>query len=194
MSPAETRTTMVRDHPAERIDGELEARLAAHGQTVEVEADSGATSTANWWAHETQQTRAGAHRKTKLAAALATQAHAAGARRACRRRPAGRPGRGDHRRDRRTARRPRPEDRDRRAGPVDRLRRRARREGVADPGETDPGRGRPEIGEAYEAKVLEREERDAEAAATFRMYEDGHGKWHGKFTLPTVQGAMLKKP
>ena len=42
-------------------------------------------------------------------------------------------------------------------------------------------------------KVLEREERDAEAAATFRMYEDGHGKWHGRFTLPGLHGAMLKK-
>ena len=38
-----------------------------------------------------------------------------------------------------------------------------------------------------------REERDAEAAATFRMYEDGHGKWHGRFTLPGLHGAMLKK-
>ena len=46
----------------------------------------------------------------------------------------------------------------------------------------------PEVGEAHEAKVLEREERDAEAAATFRMYEDGHGKWHGRFTLPTAAG------
>jgi len=51
----------------------------------------------------------------------------------------------------------------------------------------------PEVGEAHEAKVLEREERDAEAAATFRMSEDGHGRWHGRFTLPTLQGAMLKK-
>ncbi len=51
----------------------------------------------------------------------------------------------------------------------------------------------PEIGEAHEAKVLEREERDAEAAATFRMFEDGHGKWHGRFTLPGLHGAMLKK-
>ena len=51
----------------------------------------------------------------------------------------------------------------------------------------------PEIGEAHEAKVLEREERDAEAAATFRMVEDGHGKCHGRFTLPSTHGAMLKK-
>ena len=51
----------------------------------------------------------------------------------------------------------------------------------------------PEVGEAHEAKVLEREERDAEAAARFRISEDGHGQWHGRFTLPTLQGAMLHK-
>ena len=51
----------------------------------------------------------------------------------------------------------------------------------------------PEIGEAHEAKVLEKEERDAEAAARFRMVEDGHGKCHGRFTLPSTHGAMLKK-
>jgi hypothetical protein len=51
----------------------------------------------------------------------------------------------------------------------------------------------PEVGEAHEARVLEKEERDAEAAAVFRMFEDGHGKWHGRFTLPSLQGAMLKK-
>ena len=74
MSPAETREAMVE---ATRLDAqlaELEARVAHHGQTVEVEADSGATSTANWWAHATKQTRAAAHRKTRLAAALGSEA------------------------------------------------------------------------------------------------------------------------
>ena len=76
MSPAETRTTMVRLTRLHASLAELEARVAAHGQTIEVEAESGASSTPNWWAHETKQTRAGAHRKTKLAAALASEAHA----------------------------------------------------------------------------------------------------------------------
>ena len=53
---------------------ELEARLAGHGQAIEVEADSGATSTASWWAHATRQTRPAAFRKTRLAAALAAPA------------------------------------------------------------------------------------------------------------------------
>ena len=75
MGPAETREAMVEVTFAEAQLAELRARVTAHGQTVEVEADSGATSTANWLAIETRQTRAGAHRAAKLATALATQAH-----------------------------------------------------------------------------------------------------------------------
>ncbi len=41
---------------------ELEARLAEHARTIEIQYADGATSTANWWAHATRQTRAGAHR------------------------------------------------------------------------------------------------------------------------------------
>jgi hypothetical protein len=70
MSPAETRDLMVRITRLNAAVAELEARIVAHGQAVEVEAESGATSTANWWAHATKQTRAAAHRKTRLAAAL----------------------------------------------------------------------------------------------------------------------------
>ena len=42
----------------------------------EVEAESGATSTASWWAHATRQTRAAAHRKTRPAS-TATPPHPA---------------------------------------------------------------------------------------------------------------------
>ena len=51
----------------------------------------------------------------------------------------------------------------------------------------------PEVGEAHEARVLEREEREAEAAASFRIVEDGHGRCHGRFTISSLHGAMLKK-
>ena len=51
----------------------------------------------------------------------------------------------------------------------------------------------PEVGEAHEAQVLEGEEREAEAAAVFRMTDDGHGKCHGRFTISSRHGAMLKK-
>ena len=51
----------------------------------------------------------------------------------------------------------------------------------------------PEVGEAHEARLLEREEREAEEAATFRMHEDGHGRCHGRFTISSLHGAMLTK-
>ena len=37
------------------------------------------------------------------------------------------------------------------------------------------------------------EEREAEAAASFRMVEDGHGRCHGRFTISSLHGAMLRK-
>jgi hypothetical protein len=49
----------------------------------------------------------------------------------------------------------------------------------------------PEVGEAWEAKRLAAEE--AEAAASFRMSEDGHGKAHGRFTVPSWVGEILRK-
>ena len=74
MSAAETREALVELTRLEAQIAELQLRVAGHGQTVEVEAESGATSTANWWAHATRQTRAAAHRKTRLAAALGSEA------------------------------------------------------------------------------------------------------------------------
>ena len=51
----------------------------------------------------------------------------------------------------------------------------------------------PDAADAHEAKLLEREERDAAAACRLTMWEDGHGKVHGRFTLDTLSGATLKK-
>ena len=51
----------------------------------------------------------------------------------------------------------------------------------------------PAAADAHEAKLLEKEEQDAEAAAMLRMHDDGHGKCHGKFTISCRHGAMLKK-
>ena len=172
---------------------ELEARAAAHGQTVEVEAESGATSTANWWAHATRQTRPAAHRKTRLATALGTEVFEPV-------RVALAEGRllVDQAQVIIAAVQALPE--------------------TIDPAITDDALARliawaadydakalrilgrrildvvaPEVGEAHEAQVLEREEREAAAAAVFRMHEDGHGKCHGRFTISSRHGAMLKK-
>lgn len=50
----------------------------------------------------------------------------------------------------------------------------------------------PEIGEALEQRNLEKEEQRAAATARLSLYDDGRGRLHGKFTLPSHQGAMLK--
>ena len=50
----------------------------------------------------------------------------------------------------------------------------------------------PELGEAAEQAVLEHEEEQAVARARFTMSDDGHGQCHGRFTIPSTQGAMLR--
>ena len=70
MTAAETRAVLVGATRLVARVSELEGRLAHHAQTVQVEAESGATSTASWWAYATRETRAAAHRKARLAAAL----------------------------------------------------------------------------------------------------------------------------
>ncbi|WP_457203794.1 DUF222 domain-containing protein [Nocardioides sp. HB32] len=51
----------------------------------------------------------------------------------------------------------------------------------------------PELADAYEARQLAREERDALLATRLEMWDDGHGKCHGRFTVPSFHGAALKK-
>jgi hypothetical protein len=51
----------------------------------------------------------------------------------------------------------------------------------------------PELGEAQEAATLAEEEARADATADFTMVEDGTGRCHGRFTLPSHVGAMLKR-
>lgn len=50
----------------------------------------------------------------------------------------------------------------------------------------------PEIGEAHEAALLAKEEAAAHATASFTMVDDGHGRCHGRFVLPSYQGRMLE--
>ena len=51
----------------------------------------------------------------------------------------------------------------------------------------------PEAAEAETAKRLEAEEAEAARATSFTLVDDGHGKAHGRFTMPSLQGAMLRK-
>src|SRR3954462_12304922 len=51
----------------------------------------------------------------------------------------------------------------------------------------------PDLADEYEARQLAREERDALLATKLVMADDGHGKCHGRFTVPSFHGAALKK-
>ncbi len=51
----------------------------------------------------------------------------------------------------------------------------------------------PEVGECHEADVLQREEARAEADLDFTMRDDGEGRCHGQFTIPSHVGAVLKR-
>ncbi len=51
----------------------------------------------------------------------------------------------------------------------------------------------PELGEAQEAAVLAAEEARAQAAAELVMVDDGDGRCHGRFTVPSHVGAMLRR-
>ncbi len=183
MGPVETREALVEATRLVAQLSELEARLAHHGQTLGVEAASGATSTANWWAHATRQTRAAAHRKTRLATALGSEVFEPV-------RVALAEGRllVDQAQVIIAAVQALPEA----IGPAitddalarfDRVRRPPRRQGIADPGPTDPGRGGSGGRGGPRSPAPGKEEREAEAAAVFRMHDDGHGKCHGRFTI-----------
>ena len=51
----------------------------------------------------------------------------------------------------------------------------------------------PETADAEEARRLEAEEAAARAVASFTMSDDGHGQCHGRFTIPSLHGSMLRK-
>lgn len=51
----------------------------------------------------------------------------------------------------------------------------------------------PEVGESHEESVLEAEEARAVAGVELVMGDDGHGRCHGRFTVPSHVGKMLKR-
>jgi hypothetical protein len=51
----------------------------------------------------------------------------------------------------------------------------------------------PEVGETHEQGVLEREERLAAARARFTMVDDAPGQCHGRFSLPSLHGELLRR-
>ncbi|MEO5852853.1 MAG: DUF222 domain-containing protein, partial [Nocardioides sp.] len=188
MGPAETASTLVGLTRLRAQVAELELRVAAHARATEVGLSQGATSTANWWSHHTNLTRAEAHRLTRLASRLSEARepvrHALAA--------------GEVLADQATVI----------VDAIDAL-----PADLADPGVVAEAEalllaqaadhdakalwvlGRrvldvvaPEVGEAHEARQLEREEADARATASLSMVEDGHGQCHGRFTIPSLHG------
>ena len=168
----------------------LQMRVLRHAETVGTGSDAGATST-SWWASQTRTTRAEAHRTAHLAAVLERHEDVAVAL-----------ARGDVRTDQARviveavdglppdvegwvpARATQflldhAADHDAKALRV--LGRRVLE--VIDPAAAD----------GEEARRLEAEEADARAAASFTMVDDGRGQSHGRFTIPTLHAAMLRK-
>ncbi len=181
---------------ASRLDA-LTATVLAHATQVRVEETNGATTTATWWADATHRTRATAHRDVKLAVALSRftalaealaqgrvnteQAHAIA--RAL----------GDLETDG-------PEELE----PVVVEQAEKHLVDCADGFDAKHLKvlGRhvltvvapaPEVGEAHEAKLLEDEERRAAEKTRLTFASDGHGMVHGRFSIPTLHGAMLAK-
>ena len=70
MDATQTGTTLAEVQKVKAQTAELEARLLAHAETIDLPGQSGATSTANWLAHHTRTTRREAHRLTRVAAGL----------------------------------------------------------------------------------------------------------------------------
>jgi len=194
MGGEETADTLVELTRLEAQVVELQARVAAHAQTIEVHSESGAGSTANWWAHATNLTRREAHRKTRLAAALDTTLH-------------------EPVRVALAEGRLLTDQAEVIIAAVDALpadlvdedvRAQAQATLIGEATRFDAKALRilghrildvvaPEVGEAHEARLLEQEERDAVAAAVLRMSDDGHGRSHGRFTIPTAYAEMLRK-
>ncbi len=193
MNASETGDALVAVTRLEAQLAQLKMRLLAHGERVEVGAQVGATSAANWLAHQTKTTRAAVHRSARLArrlddaypevdAALAEGAITV-------------------------------EQAEVIVDAVDKLPTdlisaetiaKAKQFLLTHAQEHDAKALRvlgrrvlevldPEAADAEEARRLEGEEQDARAKASFTMSSDGHGKVYGRFTLPALHAAILRK-
>jgi hypothetical protein len=191
MDAAETAATLVALTRLEAQVAELKARVAVHADFLSVGAAAGATSTANWLAHQTKQTRPAAHRVLRLGQVLENRPATATALAA-----------GEvlveqaqvivH------ALEQLPTDLD--ADLVARAERHLVAEAAHHDAKTLRIIGRrlleviaPDEADAHEAALLEQEEREAMQACRLTMTDDGHGKTYGRFTLPTTQSGMFKK-
>ncbi|MDN4175889.1 DUF222 domain-containing protein, partial [Nocardioides sp. SOB77] len=170
----------------------LELRLAAEADRRHTGERVGATDTASWWGHQTRQNRPVAKSRMRLAESLDRHAPTAAALTE-----------GaisvDHARVITDCVDRLPDDLEDPTIPA-----RAEQHLLAEAAHRDPKAlatlakhvltvVAPEIGEARDARALEREEREARANAWFTMCSDGRGSVRGKFSIPELHGAMLHK-
>jgi len=172
---------------------ELRLRVAAHGHAVEVGDAEGATSAANWWAHHSRLTRPETHRLMRVARALDSGHHDAAR---------GALSAGRIHLDQAQVIVDAVDDLP--ADLVDEETRAKAEEFLLDQAAQHDAItlrrlakrlvevAAPEQADAAEAARLEREEAAARAAARLTMSDDGHGKTHGRFTIPTHHAAMLR--
>ncbi|WP_081790357.1 HNH endonuclease signature motif containing protein [Nocardioides sp. URHA0032] len=181
MEPAETTATLVEISRLKARVAELEARVAEHADDEQVDA----------WAHRTRQTKPVVLGQVKLGQALVTRGHVRDALAA-----------GDlvveQARVIVAALDQLPGDLD--TALVEKAERHLVAAGREHTAPTLRILGKrlmdvvaPGLADEFEARQLAREEAEALLATTFTMVDDGHGKCHGKFTVPSLHGAALKK-
>jgi hypothetical protein len=169
---------------------ELLMRVLRHAEAVDTGTDTGAT-TVSWWAHATRTTRAEAHRTSRLAGALERHDDVRAAL-----------GAGDLRTDQARviveAVDDLPVDVEEWVPPA--AGRFLLDQAAEHDAKTLRALGRrvlevvdPAAADAEEARRLDAEEAEARAAASLTMVDDGHGRCHGRFTVPTLHGEMIRK-
>lgn len=190
LSAEETRQTLTRLTSLAARIAELELRVAAHAHTSRVGDQHGATSAAAWWARATGQTRAEAHRKTRLATDLDTHEPTRAAL-----------ARGEILPDqaqvivRAVAALP--------TEAADWVKPAAEARLLELAASHDANELRvlgkrilhvvdPDHADAQEAEQLERENATAQEKTRMQLRDDGHGLTHGTFAIPSEYGAMLR--
>jgi hypothetical protein len=188
MTRTEIADTLAALHRLQAKVAALELGILPTAETHEVGTEAGATDAGAWWANQTRQTKRDAKRRVELAhaldvdhepvrdamaAGLVSEEQAAVIVRGVEALPV------EHRSD-------------------------AEQHLIALAAEHDPIALRrlaarilevvaPDIAEDHERRVLERQEALAEEACRFTIADDGHGLCHGRFTLPSTVGAILKQ-
>ncbi len=179
----------------------LDGAALAQAESRDAAAEMGATSTANWLAHETKLTRKEAHRRVALARDLEEFPATAGALAAGEVvvEQAGVICQAVARLDKIPADLVADRELDLAA-----LKTHAESHLLAEAEDHDANELRilgrhlldvvaPEVAEEHERRLLEQEEERARAKTRLTMTEDGQGCVHGRFTLPALQASMLKK-